>query len=83
MPLTLYRRESHRLRIVQEAGSAPGSVWTGAKNLVPNGIRSLDRPGRSETLYLLTYCKQVVIGPDCVASNGNELERTWKGSVVA
>ena len=26
--------------IVQEAGWAPGPVWTGAKNLVPTGIRS-------------------------------------------
>ena len=26
--------------IVQEAGWAPGLVWTGAENLAPNGIRS-------------------------------------------
>ena len=26
--------------IVQEAGWAPGPVWTGAENLVPTGIRS-------------------------------------------
>jgi len=26
--------------IVHEAGWAPGSVWTGAENLVPTGIRS-------------------------------------------
>jgi hypothetical protein len=25
---------------VQEAGWAPGTVWTGAENLAPNGIRS-------------------------------------------
>ena len=28
--------------IVQEAGWAPGPVWTGAQNLTPTGIRSLD-----------------------------------------
>ena len=28
-------------------GGAPGSVWTGAENLAPTGIRSLDRPARS------------------------------------
>ena len=39
--------------IVQEAGWAPGSVWTGAENLAPTGIRSPDRPARSESLY---YC---------------------------
>jgi hypothetical protein len=33
--------------IVQEAGWAPGPVWTGAQNLVPTGIRSLERSARS------------------------------------
>ena len=34
--------------IVQGAGWAPGPVWTGAENLTPTGIRSPDRPARSE-----------------------------------
>jgi hypothetical protein len=33
--------------IVQEAGWAPGLVWTGAENLASTGIRSQDRPARS------------------------------------
>ena len=41
--------------IVQEAGWAPGPVWTGAKNLAPTGIRSPDRSARSESLYRLSY----------------------------
>jgi hypothetical protein len=41
--------------IVQEAGWAPGSVWTGAENLAPTGIRSPDRPSRSQSLYRLSY----------------------------
>ena len=41
--------------IVQEAGCAPGSVWTGAENLAPTGIRSPDRSARSESLYRLSY----------------------------
>ena len=41
--------------IVQEAGWAPGPVWTGAENLAHNDIRSSDRPGRSESLYRLSY----------------------------
>jgi len=41
--------------IVQEAGWAPGPVWTGAENLVPTGIRTPDRPGRSQSLYRLRY----------------------------
>ena len=47
--------------IEEEAGWAPGPVWTGAENLAPTGIRSPDRPARSETLYRLrqreTYTK--------------------------
>ena len=40
--------------VVQEAGWAPGTVWTGAENLAPTGIRSPDRPARSESLYRLS-----------------------------
>ena len=42
-------------RIVQEAGWASRPVWTGAEHLAPTGIRSPDRPARSESLYLLSY----------------------------
>ena len=41
--------------IVQEAGWAPGPVWTGAENLTPTGIWSPDRPARSQSLYQLCY----------------------------
>jgi hypothetical protein len=41
--------------IVQEAGWAPGPVWTGAENLAPSGIRSPDRPARIQSLYQLSY----------------------------
>ena len=41
--------------IVQEAGWAPGPVWTVAENLVPTGIRSPDRPAPSQSLYRLRY----------------------------
>ena len=41
--------------IVQEAGWAPGPVWTGAENLTPTGIRSTDCPARSQLLYRLRY----------------------------
>jgi hypothetical protein len=41
--------------IVQEAGWAPESVWTGAENLAPTGIRFPDRPARSQSLYRLSY----------------------------
>ena len=41
--------------IVQEAGWAPGPVWTGAENLASTGIQSPDRPARSQSLYRLSY----------------------------
>jgi len=41
--------------IVLDAGWAPGPVWTGAENLAPTGIRSPDRPSRSQSLYRLSY----------------------------
>jgi hypothetical protein len=40
---------------VQEAVWAPGPVWTGAKNLSLTGIRSPDRPARSQLLYRQRY----------------------------
>jgi hypothetical protein len=36
-------------------GWAPGTVWTGAENLASTGIRSPDRPARSQSLYRLSY----------------------------
>ena len=40
--------------IVQEAGWAPGPVWTGAENITPIGIRSPDRPVRTDSLCRLS-----------------------------
>jgi hypothetical protein len=47
--------------IVQEAGWAPGPVWTGPENLTPTGIRSPDRPARSQSLYRLSYPAHIFI----------------------
>ena len=33
----------------------PAPVWTGEENLAPSGIRSPDRPVRSESLNRLSY----------------------------
>jgi len=44
--------------IVHEAGWAPGPVWTGAENLAPTGIRSLDLLARNQSLYRLSYPAQ-------------------------
>jgi len=41
--------------IVQEAGWAPGPVWTGAENLAPTRIQSPDHPAHCQSLYQLRY----------------------------
>jgi hypothetical protein len=54
-PRLLYPRERDPVPIVQEAGWAPGPVWTVAENLAPTGILTPDHPARSESLYRLSY----------------------------
>ena len=54
-PWPLFTLGKDPVPIVQEAKWGPGSVWTGAENLVPTEIRSPDRPARSQLLYRLSY----------------------------
>jgi hypothetical protein len=49
-----YPQERGPVPILQETGWAPAPVWTGAGNLTPTGIRTADRPARSESLYSWT-----------------------------
>jgi len=42
-------RGNEQVPIVQEAGWAPGPVWTGMENLVFTGIWSPDFPARTES----------------------------------
>ena len=44
-----------RYPLYRRLGGPQGPVWTGAENLAPTGIRSPDRPARSESLYRLSY----------------------------
>jgi hypothetical protein len=44
MPRVLSTPGKDPVPIVQEAGWAPGLVWTGVENLTPTRIRSLDCP---------------------------------------
>ena len=46
--------DKYPVPFVQQAGWAPGSVWTGAENLASTGIRSPNRPARSQSLYRLS-----------------------------
>ena len=55
-PRPLFTPGKDPVPIVQEAGWAPGPVWTGAQeNLAPTGIRSPNRLARSQSLYRLSY----------------------------
>ena len=51
-PRPLFTPGKGPVSIVQEAGWAPGPVWTGAENLSLTGIRSPDRPARSSVTIL-------------------------------
>jgi hypothetical protein len=61
MPRPLYPGKDP-VSIVQEAGWAPGPVWTGAENLTPTGIRFPNLQARSQSLYRLSYSVPVRIG---------------------
>ena len=52
---TAESRERNPVPIVQEAGWVPRSVWTSAEKIFLSGIRSPDRPDRSESFYRLHY----------------------------
>ena len=54
-PRPIYPRTRKPVPIVQEAGWARRSARTGVEDLDPSGIRSPNRPARSESLYRLRY----------------------------
>ena len=57
-PRPLLTPGKYPVPIVQDAGWAPGPVWTGAENLDPTWIRSLNRTARSQSLYRLRHLAQ-------------------------
>ena len=54
-PRPLFTPWKDAVPIAQKAGWTPGPVWTGAENLASTGIRSPNRPARSQSLYRLSY----------------------------
>ena len=44
-----------RYPLYRRLGGPQGLVWTGAENVTHTGIRSPDRPARSQSLYRLRY----------------------------
>ena len=64
---------------LQEAGWGSGSVWTGAENLAPIGIRSTNRPARSDPQVLRGAngaTATVLSGDALMPSTDRERERT-------
>jgi hypothetical protein len=59
-PQPLFSPGKDPVPIVQEAEWAPGPVWTDEENLASTGIRSPDRPARSQSLYRLSYPAQML-----------------------
>ena len=54
-PQLLFTPGKDPVPILQEAGWAPGPVWTRAENLAHTRIRSPDCPACSQSLYWLSY----------------------------
>ena len=55
MPWPLFTPGKDPVPIAQEAGWAPGPVWTDAENLALTGVQSPDRPANSQSVYRLRY----------------------------
>ena len=64
-PRSLFTHGKDAVPFVQEAGWAPGRVWTVAENLAPTGIRSMERPARSQSLYRLRYPAHCFLTAHC------------------
>jgi len=58
-PWPLFTPGKDSVPIVQEAGWAPGPVWTGVENLVPTRIRYPDSTASTESLLWVTLCSSV------------------------
>ena len=66
-PAALYPRKDP-VPIVQEAGWAPGPVWTGGKSR-PHRDSIPDRPARIQSLYRLSYPAYKIIGVVIIKNN--------------
>ena len=67
--------------ILQEAGRAPGPVWTGGKSR-PHRNSIPDRPARSQSLYRLCYRAHDLYSlPNIIGTNRLKIIK-WSGLVV-
>ena len=73
-PRPLFTPGKDPVPIVQETGWSPGPVWIGADNLAPTGIRSPNRPARTQSLYrlrLLPFGAENFVPPPLMYGNKN------------
>jgi hypothetical protein len=82
-PRPIFTTGKDPVLIVQEAGWAPGPVWTGAKNLAPTGIRSPDRPARSQSLYRLRCPVPYLTGIYWIYSSAMCVKQTFPSEVFS
>jgi len=64
----------------EQVPRAPGPVWTGAENLAPTWIRSLDRPARRESPNRLRCPgppQMCNMEADHSSTSGTEFENDW------
>jgi hypothetical protein len=70
---------------VQEAGRAPGPVWTVVENDAPTGIQFPDSPARSGSLYRLSYpgpCIQTGLWLETLKETSRlEHRRGWEDNI--
>jgi len=76
-PRTHFTPGKDPVPIVQEAGWAPGPVWTGAENLAPTGIRFPDRPARSSVAIPTELPGPHVVGRTSLNKRINSDVRQW------
>ena len=77
-PRPIFTPGEDPLSIVEGAVWAPGPIWTGAESLAPTGIRFLDRPARSQSLYRLRHPVHFLI-----YGNNMYFGRVWEDNVTA
>jgi len=66
----------HPVPILQEAGWAPGPVWTGGKSLTHRDSIP-DRPARSQSLYRLSYTAHTWLDRDRLLYRLSYTAHTW------
>ena len=81
-PAALYPPGEDPVRIVQEVGWVAGPVWTGAENLANTGIRSPDRPARSQSLYRLSYPVHPELKAHHLIPSSSEIMNAWNYASV-